>query len=61
MKYLLSILLVLALFSTGCSQSDEEKVSQSMTDNNKMQETKMKDTNMDMQDTKYQKPSDEEL
>ena len=61
MKYLLSTLLVLALFSTGCSQSDEEKVSQSMTDNNKMQDTKMKDTKMDMQDTKYQKPSDEEL
>ena len=61
MKYLLSILLILALFSTGCSQSDEEKVSQSMTDNNKMQDTKMKDTKMDMQDTKYQKPSDEEL
>jgi peptide methionine sulfoxide reductase msrA/msrB len=56
MKYLLSILLVFALFTTGCSQSDEEKVSQSMTDNNKMQ-----DTNMNSQDTKYQKPSDEEL
>jgi methionine-R-sulfoxide reductase len=61
MKYLLSILLVLALFTKGCSQNDEEKVNQSMTDNNKMQDTKMKDTNMDMQDTKYQKPSDDEL
>ena len=61
MKYLLSILLVLALFTTGCSQSDEEKASQSTTDNNKTQDTKMKDTNMDSKDTKYQKPSDEEL
>ncbi len=61
MKYFLSILLVLALFTTGCSQSGEEKVSQSMTEKNKMQDTKMKDTNMDNQDTKYQKPSDEEL
>jgi methionine-R-sulfoxide reductase len=61
MKYLLSILLVFAFLATGCSQSDEEKVSQSMTDNNKMQDTKMKDTKMDMQDTKYQKPSDQEL
>jgi len=61
MKYLLSILLVFAFLATGCSQSDEEKVSQPMTDNNKMQDTKMKDTKMGMQDTKYQKPSDEEL
>jgi len=61
MKYLLSILLVFAFLETGCSQSDEEKVSQPMADNNKMQDTKMKDTKMDMQDTKYQKPSDEEL
>ena len=61
MKYLLSILLVLALFTTGCSQSDEEKASQSTTDNNKTQDTKMKDKNMDIKDTKYQKPSDEEL
>ena len=61
MKYLLSILLVFALLATGCSQSDEEKVSQPMTNYNKMQDTKMKDTKMDMQDTKYQKPSDEEL
>jgi len=61
MKYLLSIFLVFAFLATGCSQSDEEKVSQPMTDNNKMQDTKMKDTKMGMQDTKYQKPSDEEL
>jgi len=61
MKYLLSILLVFSLISAGCSQSDKEKVSQSMTNNNKMQDAKMKDKNMKMQDTKYQKPSDEEL
>ena len=61
MKYILSILLVFAFLATGCSQSDEEKINQSMTDNYKMQDTKMKDTKMDMQDTKYQKPSDEEL
>jgi methionine-R-sulfoxide reductase len=61
MKYLLSILFALALFTTGCSQSEDEKVTELITDNNKIQDTKMKDTNMEMQDTKYQKPSDEEL
>jgi len=63
MKYLLSILLVLALFTTGCSQSGEDKVNQSMTDNNKMQDTKMKESNMDntVKTNSYQKPSDAEL
>jgi len=61
MKYLLSILLVLALFTTGCSQSGEEKASKSIKDNNKMQDTEMKNINIDSKDTKYQKPSDKEL
>ena len=61
MKYLFSILLIFVLISTGCSQSDEEKVGQPMTDDNKTKEIKMKDIKMDMQETKYQKPSDEEL
>jgi methionine-R-sulfoxide reductase len=61
MKYLLSIFLVLAFFTAGCSQSSEDKVNQSVTDNNKMQDTKMKDTNMDSRDIKYKKPSDKEL
>ena len=61
MKYLLSIFLVLALFTTGCSQSGEEKVSQSVTDNSTKQDSERKDSNMESTGNKYQKPSDEEL
>lgn len=62
MKNLLSVFLVfILLFTTGCAQSDEDNASQTITENNKMQNTKMKDANMDNKETKYQKPTDEEL
>jgi methionine-R-sulfoxide reductase len=60
-KNLISIFLVLALFTTGCSQNGEEKVSQSVTANNTTQKSERDDSNMDSRDNKYQKPSDEEL
>lgn len=61
MKNLLSVFLVLALFTTGCSQNGEEKVSQSVNDNNKTQDTERKDSTMTKWDKEYKKPSDEEL
>jgi methionine-R-sulfoxide reductase len=62
MKILLNAFLVsVLLFTTGCAQSDEDNTSQTITENNKMQNTKTKDDNMDSKDTKYQKPSDTEL
>ena len=61
MKNLLSIILVLTLFTTGCSQNGEEKVSQSMTDNNTKQESERKDSTMSTWNKEYKKPTDEEL
>jgi methionine-R-sulfoxide reductase len=61
MKNLLSLFLVLVLFTTGCSQNEEEKISQSEVDNGKKQDSERKDSTMNSSDNKYQKPSDEEL
>jgi methionine-R-sulfoxide reductase len=62
MKNLLSVFLVFVLlFTTSCAQSEEDDASQTITDNNKMQNTKSKDVYMDNKETKYQKPTDEEL
>jgi methionine-R-sulfoxide reductase len=61
MKNLLSIILVLALFTTGCSQSGEEKNKQAVTESSNRQNSERKDSIMNSSDNKYQKPSDEEL
>ena len=62
MKNLLSVFLVFVLlFTTSCAQSGEDNVSQTITENNKMQNSKSKDVYMDNKETKYHKPTDEEL
>jgi hypothetical protein len=61
MKNLLSLLLALVLFTTGCSQNGEEKINQTEIDNSKTQDSERKDSTMNSSDHKYQKPSDEEL
>ena len=61
MKNLLILFFSPTLITTGCSQNGQDKINQSEVNNNKMQDKKMKDTNINTQDTKYQKPSDEEL
>jgi methionine-R-sulfoxide reductase len=61
MQNLLSVFLILVLFTTGCSQSGEEKVSQSVNNNDTKQDSERKDSTMNGSDSKYQKPSDEEL
>ncbi len=61
MKNLLSIFLVLGLFTTGCTQSGEEKNNQTVTESSDKLKSERKDSNMDSLDNKYQKPSDEEL
>jgi methionine-R-sulfoxide reductase len=61
MKNLLSVLLVLALFTTGCSQSGEEKNNQAVTESSDKQDSERKKSTMNGSDSKYQKPSDEEL
>jgi methionine-R-sulfoxide reductase len=61
MKNLLSLLLVLVSFTTGCSQNGEEKINQSEVDNSQTEDSERKDSTMNSPDNKYQKPSDEEL
>lgn len=62
MKNLLNVFLVFVLlFTTSCAQSGKDNASQTITGNNKMQNTKSKDANMDNKEIKYQKPTDEEL
>lgn len=62
MKNLLNVFLVFVLlFTTSCAQSGEDNVSQTITENNKMQNSKSKDVYMDNKETKYHKPTDEEL
>jgi methionine-R-sulfoxide reductase len=61
MKYLLNIILVLALISTGCSQNEDGEMKTS----NDQQKTEKENTSMKMntsgKNMDYQKPSDEEL
>ena len=61
MKNLLSVILVLVLFTTGCSQSGEEKNNQTVTESNDKQNSERKDSTMNSSDNKYQKPADEAL
>lgn len=61
MKNLLSIILILGLITTGCSQSGEEKVSQSVADNNTKQDSERNDSTMSTWNKEYKKPTDEEL
>lgn len=61
MKNLLSVFLVLVLFTTGCSQSGEEKKDQIATENNMQQKSERNDSTMGQWNKEYKKPSDEEL
>ena len=61
MKNLLSIILVLALFTTGCSQSGEEKNSQTVTESSDKQNSERNDSTMSQWNKEYKKPTDEEL
>src|SRR3972149_5659635 len=61
MKNLLSVFLVLALFTSGCSQSGEEKNNQSASENNREQKSERNDSTMSQWNKEYKKPTDEEL
>jgi methionine-R-sulfoxide reductase len=61
MKNLFSIYLVLGLFTTGCSQSGEEKDNQTAVENNIQQKSERKDSTMSQWNKEYKKPTDEEL
>ena len=61
MKNLLSVFLVLALFTTGCSQSGEEKINQTAAENKMQQKSERNDSTMSKWNKEYKKPTDEEL
>ena len=61
MKNLLSIILVLVLFTTGCSQSGEEKNNQTVTESSDKQKSERNDSTMSQWNKDYKKPTDEEL
>jgi methionine-R-sulfoxide reductase len=61
MKNLLNAFLVLGIFSTGCSQSSEEKSSKTAVENNNQQKSERNDSTMSKNDKEYKKPTDEEL
>jgi methionine-R-sulfoxide reductase len=61
MKNLLSLLLVLVLFTTGCSQSGEEKNNQTVNGSSDKQKSERKDSSMSSLNKEYKKPTDEEL
>jgi methionine-R-sulfoxide reductase len=61
MKNLLSLLLVLVLFTTGCSQSGEEKNIQTVTESSDKQKSERNDSSMSSLNKEYKKPTDEEL
>ena len=61
MKNLLSVFLVLALFTTGCSQSGEEKNNQTEAENKMQQKSERNDSTMSKWNKEYKKPTDEEL
>src|SRR4030065_571467 len=61
MKNLLSVFLVLALFTTGCSQSGEEKNDQIAAENKMQQNSERNDSTMSKWNKEYKKPTEEEL
>lgn len=61
MKNLLNVFLVLGIFSTGCSQSSEEKSNKTAVENNNQQKSERNDSTMSKSDKEYKKPTDEEL
>jgi peptide-methionine (R)-S-oxide reductase len=61
MKNLLSIFLVLGIFTTGCSQSGEEKNNQAVNESSDKQNSERNDSSMSTWNKEYKKPTDEEL
>lgn len=61
MKNLLSIILVLGLFTSGCSQSGEGKNNQTLTESSDKQDSERNNSTMSQWNKEYKKPSDEEL
>ena len=61
MKNLLCIFLVLAIFTTGCSQSSDDKNNQTVAESDNQQNSERNDSSMSTWNKEYKKPTDEEL
>jgi len=61
MKNLLSIILVLGLITSGCSQSGKENNNRTVNENNKQKNSERNDSSMSSLNKEYKKPTDEEL
>ena len=61
MKNLLSSILVLALFTTGCSQSSDDKNNQTVAESSNQQNSERNDSTMSQWSKEYKKPTDDEL
>jgi methionine-R-sulfoxide reductase len=61
MKNISSIILVLALFTTGCSQNGEEKNNQTVAERSNQQNSERNDSTMSQWSKEYKKPTDDEL
>jgi len=61
MKNLLSVFLVLALFTSGCSQSSDDRTNQTVAESSNQQNSERNDSSMSTWNKEYKKPTDEEL
>jgi len=61
MKNLLSVFLVLGIFTTGCSQSSDDRNNQTVAESSNQQNSERNDSTMSQWNKEYKKPTDEEL
>jgi len=61
MKNLLSVFLVLGIFTTGCSQSSDDRTNQTVAESSNQQNSERNDSSMSTWNKEYKKPTDEEL
>jgi len=61
MKNLLSVFLVLGIFTTGCSQSSDDRTNQTVAESSNQQNSERNDSTMSQWSKEYKKPTDDEL
>jgi methionine-R-sulfoxide reductase len=61
MKNLLSVFLVLGIFTTGCSQSSDDRNNQTLAESSNQQNSERNDSTMSQWSKEYKKPTDDEL
>ena len=61
MKNLLSVFLVLGIFTTGCSQSSDDRNNQTVAESSNQQNSERNDSTMSQWSKEYKKPTEDEL